>query len=243
MAHKARISLSSSTVVDDFAVAKMRSTMASVTGRPRRSSQKMTFDLPDIGPTSISCSRPTRLAGTPEYTASTSARSFFLKALITAAAWTPVAVRNASLPDDRVVRRNRHAGRGRHRLAVLDERRQIALDVPHQHQVHEQHVHRRVADALADADAGAVEPRRAGVERGQRVDDGEIAVAVAVPVDADAAAALLDDLRDEPDDGRSPDRRRVADGVGDADAASPRRGSRSSTAGAASRARRASCPR
>ena len=34
------------------------------TGRPRFSSQKMTFERPDIGPTSISCSRPTRLAGT-----------------------------------------------------------------------------------------------------------------------------------------------------------------------------------
>ena len=32
--------------------------------------------------------------------------------------------------------------------------------------------------------------RRAGLERRQRVDDGEVAVAVAVPVDADAAAAL-----------------------------------------------------
>jgi hypothetical protein len=36
---------------------------------PRFSSQKVTFDLPDIGPTSISCSRPTRLAGIAEYTA------------------------------------------------------------------------------------------------------------------------------------------------------------------------------
>ena len=36
----------------------------SLTGRPRFSSQKTTFDRPDIGPISISCSRPTRLAGT-----------------------------------------------------------------------------------------------------------------------------------------------------------------------------------
>ena len=34
--------------------------------KPRFSSQNTTFDLPDIGPISISCSRPTRLAGTPE---------------------------------------------------------------------------------------------------------------------------------------------------------------------------------
>ena len=47
---------------------------------------QITFDRPDIGPTSISWSRPTRLAGTAEYTASANAASFFLNALITAAA-------------------------------------------------------------------------------------------------------------------------------------------------------------
>ena len=57
-----------------------------------------TFDRPDIGPTSISCSRPTSDAGTLEYTASASATSFLRNALTTAAAWTPVAVRNASRP-------------------------------------------------------------------------------------------------------------------------------------------------
>ena len=49
---------------DAFAAAKTRSTISSVAGRPRLSSQKTTFDFPDIGPTSISCCRPTRLAGT-----------------------------------------------------------------------------------------------------------------------------------------------------------------------------------
>ena len=66
------------------------------------------------------------------------------------------------------------------------------VDAAHQHQVHEQQVHRRVADPLADAERGAVQPRRAGLERGQRVGDGEVAIAVAVPVDADSAAALVD---------------------------------------------------
>ena len=37
--------------------------------------------------------------------------------------------------------------------------------------------------------------RRAGLERGERVDDGEVAIAMAVPVDADPAAALVDHLR------------------------------------------------
>ena len=87
-----------STVADALAFAKIRSTSASLAGMPRRSSQKITFDFPDIGPMSISCSRPTRLAGTAEYTASISSRSCFRNALITAAAWTPVAVRNASWP-------------------------------------------------------------------------------------------------------------------------------------------------
>jgi hypothetical protein len=84
--------------VDAFAAAKMRSTMSSVAGRPRRSSQNTTLDFPDIGPISISCSRPTRLAGTEAYTASISARSCLRKAFTTAAACTPVAVRNASAP-------------------------------------------------------------------------------------------------------------------------------------------------
>ena len=47
-----------------FAAARMRSTVASGAGRPRLSSQNTTFDRPDSGPTSISCVRPTRLAGT-----------------------------------------------------------------------------------------------------------------------------------------------------------------------------------
>ena len=34
---------------DAFAAAKMRSTISSVAGRPRLSSQKITFDRPDIG--------------------------------------------------------------------------------------------------------------------------------------------------------------------------------------------------
>ena len=62
----ARIASSLRTESDFFASAKMRSTISSVASMPRFSSQKITFDLPDIGPTSISCSRPIRLAGTPE---------------------------------------------------------------------------------------------------------------------------------------------------------------------------------
>ena len=61
-----RISSSVSTDVAPLAWAKMRSTTSGSAARPRLSSQKTTFDLPDIGPISISWLRPTIAAGTPE---------------------------------------------------------------------------------------------------------------------------------------------------------------------------------
>lgn len=66
---------------------------------PFCSSTHATLDLPLIGPTRIFCSMPNIPAGTPEYTRSASQESPFLNALTTAAAWTPVAVSNASLPN------------------------------------------------------------------------------------------------------------------------------------------------
>ena len=118
--------------------------------------------------------------------------------------------------DDRIIRRDRHAGRVRNNAAVLADRRQITFEVSHQHQVDEQGIHRRVADALADADRGAVQARRAGVERRQRVTDRKVAVAVAVPVDADASPALFDHLRHEPDHGGGTRGGGVAHGIRDA---------------------------
>ena len=67
---------------------------------------------------------------------------------------------------------------------------QVALDVAHQHQVDQQQVHRRVADPLADAERRPVQARGAGLEGGDAVDHGEVAVAVTVPVDADVRAEL-----------------------------------------------------
>ena len=61
-----RISCSVSTDAAPLAWAKMRSTTSGPAARPRFSSQKTTFDLPDIGPISISWLRPTIAAGTPE---------------------------------------------------------------------------------------------------------------------------------------------------------------------------------
>src|SRR5687768_2423938 len=94
----ARISASVRTLEASLAALRIRSTRSSVASNPRRSSQYTTLDFPDMGPTSITCSRPTRLAGTPEYTESMRPTSCFLCALMTAAACTPVAVRNASRP-------------------------------------------------------------------------------------------------------------------------------------------------
>src|SRR5437870_2807771 len=81
-----------------FAASNSRAIRSRVGSKPCDSSQYKTFDSPLIGPTSMRCSRPSTDAGTALYTRSASARSFFRSALITAAAWTPVPVRNASAP-------------------------------------------------------------------------------------------------------------------------------------------------
>src|SRR6266852_2324007 len=146
------------TRLDALAAVKIHSTIASVAGNPRRSSQKITFERPDIGPTSISCSRPTRLAGTAAYTASISARYSF---------------------------------------AVRREAGQIAIEVAHHHEIHEQDVDGGVAGALADAERGAVQARGAGLERRKSGSDPEPAVAVAVPVDPGLNPDLADQAFDE----------------------------------------------
>src|SRR5262249_44942176 len=53
----ARIVASLRTESDFLAAAKIRSTTSSVAFSPRFSSQKITFERPDMGPTSTSCSR------------------------------------------------------------------------------------------------------------------------------------------------------------------------------------------
>jgi hypothetical protein len=88
----------------------------------------------------------------------------------------------------------------------------------HQDEIDEHQVHRRVADALADAHRRAVQARGARFHRSQAVDDGEVAIAMAVPVDPDAAAAFVDDRFDEARDRGRARGRRVSDRVGDAHA-------------------------
>ena len=56
-------------------------------------------------------------------------------------------------------------------------------------QVEQDLIERRVADALADAERGAVDAIGAVLDREDRVDDAEPAIVVAVPVDADVGAA------------------------------------------------------
>ena len=123
------------------------------------------------------------------------------------------------------------------------EARQIAVDPAEQLQVHEQLVHRRVADALADAERAGVHAVRAGLERPQRVRHAEAAILVPVPVDLDARVELGDEPAHEAHEVAHAVRRRVADGVADADAAARRRGSPSCTAGGCGRDAPASCPR
>jgi hypothetical protein len=71
--------------------------------------------------------------------------------------------------------------------------RQVGRSTPHQHQVDEETIHRRVPHPLADTQRGAVQPCRAGLQGGQAVLDGEVSIAMAMPVDADPAATLVDD--------------------------------------------------
>ena len=63
---------------------------------------------------------------------------------------------------------------------------------------------------------GAVDARRAGLERGEAVDRAHVAIAMPVPVDAHVRTARLDDAFGEAHDGARASRRRVTDGIGDA---------------------------
>ena len=89
----------------------------------------------------------------------------------------------------------------RHRFAIRRQRQEIALEITHHHQVHEQQIDRRVPGAFADAKRGAVDPGRPGVDGGQRARDAEAAVLVAVPVDSGARLQLVEQLLDEAHDG------------------------------------------
>ena len=99
---------------------------------------------------------------------------------------------------------------------VFDERSEVTVDEPPKLEVDEQLIHRGVADALADAERAAVYPvGKRG--RGERVDRAESAVVVSVEVHLHIPAAH--DL--VPDEGQQVAyalRRRMAAGIGDADA-------------------------
>src|SRR5437870_5632882 len=100
--------------------------------------------------------------------------------------------------------------------SVFAERSQITVDEPPKLEVDEQLIQRGVADALADPERAAVYPvGKRG--RGERVDRAESAVVVSVEVHLHIPAAY--DL--VPDEGQQVAyalRRRMAAGIGDADA-------------------------
>src|SRR5919107_1715905 len=124
--------------------------------------------------------------------------------------------------EDGVVERDRPAAALRGLLAVLAQPREVVVNPAHELQVYEKLIHRRVADALADAQGRAVNLVGPALDGGDGVDDPEAAILVAVPVEAHAAALLFDDLPDEAHDRARAVGRGVADGVADADGARAR---------------------
>ena len=89
---------------------------------------------------------------------------------------------------------------------------------PEKLQVHEQQVHRRVTNPLADTERRSVDPISPFLDRGQRVGHGQSPVAVPVPVDLHVFARVEDDLLHESQELPHPERRGVPDGVREADA-------------------------
>jgi hypothetical protein len=86
---------------------------------------------------------------------------------------------------------------------------ELALVDTEELQIHEQQIERRVADALADAQDGAVHAICAGLDRRQRVPEPEPPVVVSVPVDARLRSEPTDELLREVDHVEHAVRRRV----------------------------------
>ena len=94
---------------------------------------------------------------------------------------------------------------------------QVAVDVTHHHEVHQQQIDRRVAAALADAERGAVQPRRARFERGDAADATPKPRSRCPCQSMPTSTPQLGDQRlHELHDRPGAVGRRVADGVGDA---------------------------
>src|SRR5215217_2767340 len=90
--------------------------------------------------------------------------------------------------------------RARRCLAVLTETREILIDPTEQFEIYKQLVQRRVADALAHSERGAMHLIGAGLNCCQRIDHTKPAILVAVPVETNAAALFLDDVFHKPHD-------------------------------------------
>src|SRR5687767_8454186 len=87
--------------------------------------------------------------------------------------------------EDGVVERYRPAAAFGRLLAVVAQAREVVVYPAQQPEVDEQLVHRRVADALADAERGAVDLVGAALDGRDGVDDAEAPILVPVPVEAD----------------------------------------------------------
>ena len=85
-------------------------------------------------------------------------------------------------------------------------------------QVDEEKIHLRVSDALADAERRGVDTVHALLDRRQAVGEPEPPVPVPVPVDLHVLAGLAHELPDKPHELPHAVRRRMAHGVGEADA-------------------------
>src|SRR5262245_53966145 len=118
----------------------------------------------------------------------------------------------------RVIVGNRFAGRFGDGAYELVEFGQVAIDPPHEHEVDEEHVHRRVPHTLANPQDRSMNARCTGLERGEAVDRPHVAIAVPVPVDTNASAELVNELLGECHDSTCTRRRGMTNCVSDADA-------------------------
>src|SRR5207248_6923364 len=94
--------------------------------------------------------------------------------------------------DDWVVHRNWHADRIGDEPAVLGQLADIVAMRPQQLQVHEQEVHFRIANPLADAQRRRMHPIHPRLDRSETVDQPHPAITMAVPINF--YRILLDDF-------------------------------------------------
>src|SRR6266481_93932 len=93
--------------------------------------------------------------------------------------------------DNGIVRGDRGVGGPRNFFAILFQAGKVAIDQPHKAQIDEHQLHGSIADTLAEGICGGVNLVCARGDGGERIGDGQAAVAMTVPVDANFLAAGL----------------------------------------------------